>query len=37
VDWVVAPHKPALDSIEAGVRQRSGAIVSDGADDVRLT
>jgi ABC-type polar amino acid transport system ATPase subunit len=27
VDWVVAPHQPALDSIEAGVRLRNGAVV----------
>ncbi|MBB2772988.1 UNVERIFIED_ORG: energy-coupling factor transporter ATP-binding protein EcfA2 [Mycolicibacterium obuense] len=27
VDWVVAPHEPALESIEAGVRTRSGAVV----------
>jgi energy-coupling factor transporter ATP-binding protein EcfA2 len=27
VDWVVTPHGPALDSLEAGVRQRSGAVL----------
>ncbi|MGE2717705.1 AAA family ATPase [Mycolicibacterium litorale] len=27
VDWVVAPHEPALESIEAGVRQLSGAVL----------
>ncbi|KUI30078.1 AAA family ATPase [Mycobacterium sp. IS-1496] len=27
VDWVVAPHEPALEAIEAGVRGRSGAVL----------
>ncbi|WP_197376572.1 ATP-binding protein [Mycolicibacterium baixiangningiae] len=27
VDWVVAPAEPALDSVEAGVRQQSGAVL----------
>ncbi|KUI30754.1 AAA family ATPase [Mycobacterium sp. GA-2829] len=27
VDWVVAPHEPALESVEDGVRLRSGVVV----------